>query len=162
MGAGVMTLEIRPFSSEDIAPAAVLEAASQPKPWTEQVFRDELSVENRVYLAADDDGLVGFGGVMVVGDEAHITNLLVAVSARRQGIGTRLMGGLVEAALRLGARHLTLEVRSKNRSARGLYAGFGLAPVGVHKKYYGEDDALILWAHDIDSPEYSRRLAGLR
>lgn len=162
MGAGVMTLEIRPFSPEDIGSAVVLEAASQPKPWTEQIFIDEVFAENRAYLAADDDGLVGFGGVMVVGDEAHITNLLVAASARRQGIGTRLMSGLVESALGLGARHLRLEVQSNNRSARGLYARFGLAPVGVDKNYYGEDDALIMWVHDIDSPEYSRRLSGLR
>ena len=157
-----MTLEIRPFSSEDIGPAAAMEAASQPQPWTERIFSDELSVENRAYLAADDDGLVGFGGVAVAGDEAHITNLLVAASARRQGIGTRLMGGLVDAALRLGARHLTLEVRSSNRAARNLYARFGLAPVGLHENYYGEDDALIMWVHDIDSPEYASRLARLR
>ena len=161
MGAGVMTLVIRPFSPEDIGPAAVLEAAAQPNPWSEQIFSDELSAEGRVYLAADDGGLVGFGGVMVVGEEAHITNLLVASSARRRGVGTKLMVGLVEAALPLGVRHLRLEVRSSNRSARGLYARFGLAPVGVDKSYYGEDDALVMWAHDIDSPEYSRRLAGL-
>jgi ribosomal-protein-alanine N-acetyltransferase len=61
-----------------------------------------------------------------------------------------------------GARHITLEVRSENEPARSLYARLGLAPVGVRKDYYGDDDALILWAHDIDSPEYRGRLEGLR
>lgn len=157
-----MTLDVRQFSAEDVGPAAVLEAANQPQPWTERVFRDELSLDNRVYLAADDDGLVGFGGVMVVGDEAHITNLLVARAARGRGIGSRLMVGLIDAAVQLGARHLTLEVRSKNEPARALYARFGLAPVGARKDYYYDDDALVLWVPDIDSPDYAQRLERLR
>ncbi len=162
MGADVMTLEVRPFSSEDVGPAAALETANQPQPWTERIFRDELSLDDRVYLAADDDGLLGFGGVMVVGDEAHITNLLVARVARGRGIGRRLMVSLIEAALQLGARHLTLEVRSRNEPARALYARFGLAPVGARKDYYDDDDALIMWVHDIDSPDYAQRLERLR
>jgi ribosomal-protein-alanine N-acetyltransferase len=53
-------------------------------------------------------------------------------------------------------------VRAENESARKLYARLGLAPVGVRKGYYGDDDALILWAHDIDGEEYRARLEGLR
>jgi ribosomal-protein-alanine N-acetyltransferase len=99
---------------------------------------------------------------MVVGDEAHVTNLLVAPDSRGLGIGLALVLGLIDAAIVVGARHLTLEVRSQNREARSLYARLGLAPVGVRKGYYGDDDALILWAHDIDSAEYQSRLEGLR
>jgi hypothetical protein len=43
-----------------------------------------------------------------------------------------------------------------------LYARLGLAPVGVRKGYYADDDALVMWAHDIDGDAYSERLAGLR
>ena len=103
-------------------------------------------------------GLVGFAGVMVVADEAHVTNLLVEPDRRRQGIGLELMKSLVEASVAAGARHLTLEVRSRNEAARALYARLGLAPVGVRKGYYGDDDALILWAHDIDAEEYREGL----
>jgi ribosomal-protein-alanine N-acetyltransferase len=126
------------------------------------VFRDELAAENRLYVAADEDGVVGFGGVMLVDDEAHVTNLLVDPEWRRRGIGLALMLALIDAAVEEGARHITLEVRSENEPARSLYARLGLAPVGVRKDYYGDDDALILWAHDIDSPEYRGRLEGLR
>jgi len=75
-----------------------------------------------------------------------------------------LPGGraLIDAAIEQGARHLTLEVRSRNHPARSLYADFGLAPVGLRKGYYGDDDALILWAHEIDSDEYQSRLEGLQ
>ncbi|HEX9762908.1 MAG TPA: GNAT family N-acetyltransferase, partial [Acidimicrobiia bacterium] len=83
-------IAIRPFGEEDIGPAVAIEAASQPRPWTEGVFADELMAQDRVYLAAEAGGLVGFGGVMVIGDEAHVTNLLVSVERRGQGIGRRL------------------------------------------------------------------------
>jgi len=156
MGAGVIT--IRGFEPEDVPAALALEAANQFQPWTEEIFNDELSAENRTYLVAEDGALCGFGGVMLVGDEAHITNLLVAPEHRGQGIGRRLMIRLIEAAIDEGARHLTLEVRSENEAARSLYSGLGLAPVGMRPGYYDDDDALIMWAHDIDSDEYAERL----
>jgi [ribosomal protein S18]-alanine N-acetyltransferase len=156
MGVGVIT--IRDFEHEDVAAALVLEVLNQPQPWTEGIFNDELSAENRTYLVAEDGAVCGYGGVMLVGDEAHITNLLVASEHRGQGIGRRLMIGLIEVAIDEGARHLTLEMRSENEAARSLYSWLGLAPVGVRRGYYDDDDALIMWAHDIDSAEYAERL----
>jgi len=149
---------IRRLTIDDLGAAVALEAANAPAPWSERVFRDELAAENRIYLAAEEDGVVGFAGAMLVADEAHVTNLLVDPAWRRQGIGFELMKSLIEAAVEAGARHLTLEVRSRNEAARALYARIGLAPVGVRQGYYGDDDALILWAHDIDGDEYLARL----
>jgi len=162
VGGGVTTMVIRPLTTGDLAAVVALEAANQPSPWSEKVFANELGAENRIYLVAEDDLIVGFGGVMLVGDEAHVTNLLVGPGSRRQGIGLELMKALIEAAIEDGARHLTLEVRSKNEAARALYAQLGLAPVGVRKGYYVDDDALILWAHDIDGEEYRARLEEMR
>ena len=158
MGGDLKTMVIRPLTIDDLQAVVVLEAANAPAPWSEGVFRDELAAENRIYLAADEDGVVGFAGVMLVADEAHVTNLLVGSAWRREGIGFELMRSLIEAAVEAGARHLTLEVRSRNEAARALYARLGLAPVGVRQGYYGDDDALILWAHDIDGDEYLARL----
>jgi ribosomal-protein-alanine N-acetyltransferase len=148
---------IRPLIIDDLEEVVALETANAPNPWSEGVFRNELAAENRIYLAAEEDGVVGFAGVMVVADEAHVTNLLVEPEWRRRGIGLELMKTLIEAAVEAGARHVTLEVRSQNEAARALYARLGLAPVGVRKGYYGDDDALILWAHDIDGEEYRER-----
>jgi ribosomal-protein-alanine N-acetyltransferase len=149
---------IRPLTIDDLEAVVALEAANAPAPWSEGVFRNELAAENRIYLAADEDGVVGFAGAMLVADEAHVTNLLVDPDRRRQGLGFELMKSLIEAAVEAGARHLTLEVRSRNEAARGLYARLGLAPVGIRKGYYGDDDALILWAHDVDGERYRERL----
>jgi len=156
---GVTVTTIRPMSLADLDEVVALESASQPRPWSEGIFRDELSAENRVYVIAEDDRLVGFGGIMVLEDEAHVTNLLVAADRRGRGTGRRMMVSLIESAIDAGARHLTLEVRKENMAARALYAGLGLAPVGIRPDYFGDDDALILWAHDIDDPRY---LKGLR
>ncbi len=156
MGTGLIA--IRPMTPEDVPAAAALEAGNQPTPWSERVLRDELAAANRIYVAVDDGSFAGFGGLMLVGEEAHVTNLLVDPRVRRRGVGRRLLVALVSAAIEAGARHLTLEVRSTNAPARGLYASLGLAPVGVRPGYYGDDDALIMWAHDIDSPEYRERL----
>lgn len=149
---------IRPLTLDDLGAVVALEAANAAAPWPEGVFRDELAAENRIYLAADEDGVVGFAGAMLVADEAHVTNLLVDPGWRRRGIGFELMKSLIEAAVEAGVRHLTLEVRSRNEAARALYARLGLAPVGIRMGYYGDDDALILWAHDIDGEGYGERL----
>lgn len=144
-------ISVRPMAVEDVIAVTALEAKHQPKPWSEDVFREELAGPNRIYLVAEDETILGFGGVMVVGDEAHVTNLLVEETSRRRGLGRRLMVGLIRAAVADGARHLTLEVRTSNQAARRLYAGLGMAPVGVRPGYYDDDDALIMWAHDIAS-----------
>jgi ribosomal-protein-alanine N-acetyltransferase len=154
---------IRPLAAEDVSSAARLEAQVYSQPWTENMFREEISQPYRTYLAAEIEGSVaGYGGVMVVGDEAHITTVVVDPTRRGHRLGTRLMLGLVDAALAAEARSLTLEVRVSNEAAQALYRRFGMAPVGVRKQYYRDEDALIMWVHDIDGEEYRERLADIR
>jgi ribosomal-protein-alanine N-acetyltransferase len=150
----VEVITIREMTIDDLARVVTLETTNQPRPWSEGVFNDELATEGRIYLVAEDSELIGFGGVMLVGEEAHITNLLVDPSIRRRGVGRALMVELIKAAVKSGARHLTLEVRQSNEAARRLYAGVGLNPVGMRPGYYGDEAALIMWRHDIDDPAY--------
>jgi len=79
---------------------------------------------------------------------------------QHRGIGTVLLLDQARAAPALGVRNLTLEVRAGNTPAQVLYRRFGFAPVGVRRGYYEEtgEDAIVMWARDIDSPEYARRL----
>lgn len=157
MGTTVTT--VRQMTADDLRDVVDLEERHQPTPWSMQVFATELDTPGRRYLVVEEEGVVGFGGVMVIGDEAHITNLLIDPQWRRLGLGRRLCVDLVDWAVSHGARHLTLEVRSRNREARSLYARLGMAPVGVRPRYYGDDDAVIMWAHDIDDQSF---LEGLR
>ena len=73
------------------------------------------------------------------------------------------MHTLAGAAVARGAKNLTLEVRVGNEPAQQLYRAFGFAPAGVRKGYYAEsnEDALIMWANDVDAPAYAQRLASL-
>ncbi len=157
---------IRPMRTEDIPEVALLERDIYPQPWSVRIFYDELSRGDRRYYVAEIDGdggpvVAGYGGLMLVEEDAHITNLAVAPHARKQRLGTRLMLQLVRVALDAEVRHLTLEVRVSNVAARELYRRFGFAPVGLRKHYYRDEDALIMWAIDVDEPEYGERLAAI-
>ena len=159
-----MTVDIREMTRGDIPTVSQMEAEIYDQPWSPRVFFDELGMDNREYLVITngDSQIVGYGGLLVIDDDAHITTLAVAPEARGQRLGKRLMLALVDQALDVGARHLTLEVRLSNSSAQGLYELFGFAPVGRRKNYYKDEDALIMWATDIDAPDYSERLSSIR
>ncbi|HEX2040041.1 MAG TPA: ribosomal protein S18-alanine N-acetyltransferase [Acidimicrobiales bacterium] len=146
---------------------AVLRIESQvyPRPWSLSLFVSELALRStRVYYVARVDGyVVGYCGVMLAGDDAHVTTLAVDPAWQRRGIATRLLLNAVRLATQRGARHLTLEVRVSNVPAQALYRRFGFRPAGVRKGYYVEtnEDALVMWAEDIDTDDYRARLAGL-
>jgi ribosomal-protein-alanine N-acetyltransferase len=155
-----LTTSIRPMDAEDIPAVALLEGRVFADPWSENAFREELAAAGRRYLVAEEGrALVGYGGLLVVEDDAHIVTLAVEEGVRGRGLGTRLMLRLAEEARRAGAAHLTLEVRVSNQPAQSLYRRFGFETVGVRRHYYRDEDALIMWALDIDSEGYQRRLA---
>lgn len=155
----VGTVVIRPMLAEDIEACLRIEQATYPTPWTEGIFKDELSATDRAYLVAESSGgVLGYGGLLLVIPEAHVTTVTVSPDHREGRVGTRLMLHLTSAALDAGATSLTLEVRVSNRQAQALYQRFGMAPVGVRKLYYRDEDALIMWVHDIDGDEYRARL----
>jgi [ribosomal protein S18]-alanine N-acetyltransferase len=154
---------LRSMLPPDIETAHALEQRVYPQAWSRQVFVDELEQPNRRYVVAEiNDAFVGYGGVMIVGDEAHITTVVVDPAYRQARVGTRLMLTLVDHALSTGAEALTLEVRVSNEAAQALYRRFGMAPVGVRKQYYRDEDALIMWVHEIHSAAYADRLATIR
>jgi ribosomal-protein-alanine N-acetyltransferase len=128
------TLTLASLTESDLPQAMDLERRTYSTPWSERVFLDELEAPGRTYIKATAGGV----------------------------LGTRLVLELVGVALADGAHSLTLEVRVSNRAAQALYRRFGMSPVGVRKKYYVDEDALIMWAHDIDSEAYAERLAEIR
>jgi ribosomal-protein-alanine N-acetyltransferase len=99
---------------------------------------------------------------MLVEEDAHVTTLAVRSNIRNGGLGTRLMLQLIDAGLARGSQNLTLEVRATNAAAQRLYTRFGMVAVGVRKHYYRDDDAVIMWATEINQPEYAARVAEIR
>jgi ribosomal-protein-alanine N-acetyltransferase len=139
-----------------------IERQVYPRPWSPNLFIAEMSeTTNRTYLVARlDKEVVGYGGMICYGDEAHVTNIAVDPAHHRSKIGTRLLYELVRSAQELGAQAVSLEVRVSNWGAQRLYARFGFRPVGVRKGYYQEtnEDALVMWTDSIQTGEYRRML----
>jgi [ribosomal protein S18]-alanine N-acetyltransferase len=142
-----------------------IEEANYPRPWSSTIFLSEIAQRrSRRYTVATIGPLVvGFCGLMTVAEDGHITTLTVDPAWHRRSIGTVLLLDQARVAPSLGVRHLTLEVRASNTTAQLLYQRFGFAPVGVRRNYYPEtgEDAIVMWARDIDTPEYAQRLAGI-
>lgn len=156
-------MTIRTMSRSDVPAVATLEREIYPEPWSARIFFDELAQSNRTYIVVtNDEEILGYGGVMLIEDDAHVTTLTVVPGFRRMRLGTRIMLALVEKALASGARHLTLEVRATNTDAQKLYERFGFAPVGKRKGYYAGEDAIVMWALDVDADEYRLRLEEVR
>jgi ribosomal-protein-alanine N-acetyltransferase len=156
---------IAPMRIRDLKGVLRIEEAAFPQPWSHRLFVEELSQRtSRAYRAAwVGRTIVGFAGQMFIDDESHVNNIAVDPAWQGRGLGAAILADLVRTALARGARHLTLEVRVGNDPAIALYQRFGMAPVGVRRNYYPVtgDDALIMWARDIDSPEYADRLAAI-
>lgn len=154
---------IRRLRRADLDQVMELESITFKTPWPRRVFEKEVGAPGRCYVVAEHVGrVVGFGGLMLVDDDAHINTLAAVRPGPVPAIGTRMMLHLVEQALEWGAQHLSLEVRSTNRRAQDFYRRFGMAPVGVRKHYYQEEDALIMWVHDIAGADYRDRLDRIR
>lgn len=122
-----------------------------PEAWTVHGYRLELAdVRSRRYVVAlddaDGDRLVGWAGVMLLGEEAEILTVGVVPFRRREGLGSLLLDVLEAHAADRGARAMFLEVRVDNASAIALYAGRGYERVGTRRGYYehGRVDAAVM------------------
>jgi len=151
---------------DDLEAVHRIERDSFRTPWPVHAYRTELET-NRLahYLVARVDGVVvGYAGVWLMVDEAHVTTFAVAPEWRRQGIGERLLVGLLDLAGARSAREATLEVRLSNLAARRLYEKYGFRPVGLRPRYYSDDneDALIMTTEPLTSTRMRDRLEWLR
>jgi ribosomal-protein-alanine N-acetyltransferase len=129
--------------------------------WPVNAYINEMANRCAWYAVAKmGDRVVGYGGMWVIMDEAHITTLAVLPELRRQGLGLRLMDAMLREAIRRGARRSTLEVRRSNLAAITLYERLGYRGAAVRKAYYSDtrEDALVMWAEGLHTEAYSLKL----
>lgn len=161
----VGAVRIVPMRRRQLRSVVHIEEECYPRPWSATLFLSELAQRStrRYTVATIGPLVVGYSGLMLVGDEGHVTTLTVDPAWHRHRIGTMLLLDLARAALALGCKHLTLEVRASNSPAQVLYRRFGFAPAGIRRNYYAEtgEDAIVMWAHDIDADSYAQRLASI-
>ena len=96
-------------------------------------------------MVIEEDHVQGFLVARSLGPEWEIENIVIADSALRRGLGTRLVRELLHRAQTQGAQAVLLEVRESNRAARGLYSKLGFVESDRRKSYYGnpEEDAIL-------------------
>lgn len=182
---------LRPMTFDDVPEVMAIERASFASAWPQTAYEKEL--ENRLarYLVAIDTGarprragpcrrlfralrrrpeapaferIVGFVGVWLMVDEAHIVTLAVSPESRRRGIGELLVLGALELAYAHGMGRVTLEVRASNEAARALYERCGFRRAGVRPRYYSDnnEDAVVMTTPFIASPDFRAFFERLR
>ncbi len=146
-------MNVRPLEARDLPAVAAIERASFADPWSEALIADELGRSDRVWLVGETGGggVIGFGGIMLAGDGAHVMDLAVAGDVRRRGVARTLLWQLARCAVAAGAERMTLEVAASNVAARELYGSCGFDVAGRRSGYYAatDDDALILWSRPL-------------
>lgn len=145
------TVVWRPMREDDLPMVATLEQASHAAPWTQGNFRDAFAAGYGTLVGEVDRRVIAYGVLMLAPGEAQLLNLTVAESARRQGLGRRLLRRLLGDAVGVGAEQCFLEVRESNHAAIALYLREGFAPVARRAAYYPpppgsarREDALVM------------------
>jgi len=189
----VARYQIRQMTEADIAQVAEIERQSFPTTWPRTAYRRELANRLARYLVVFDrrraapeqppsrrtlidalmrrpepltttDYIVGYVGVWLLVDEAHIVAIAVRDAYRRQGIGELLLADTLDLALANRQEVVTLEVRRSNEAAQALYEKFGFLKVGARRRYYSDnhEDAIIMSTPPIRSEPFLERLAQRR
>lgn len=151
---------------DDLPAVHVIERESFSTPWPAHAYQHELENNKLAHYIVSryGDQIVGFAGMWLLVDEAHVTTFATRGSWRRQGIGERLLLALLDLAIARGANEATLEVRPSNIPARRLYEKYGFKVVGLRPRYYSDnnEDALIMTTPELEGRQMKGRIAVLR
>ena len=149
----ILTATFAPLTYDALDQVLAIEQTSFPEPWSRKLFEQEINHSASEFIVMlGDNKVIGYGGFWRVIDEAHITNVAILPELRRHGLGSRMLGRLLEIAREKGARRATLEVRESNAAGISLYRKFGFETVAIRAKYYARtnEDALIMWKEGLD------------
>jgi len=167
---------VRLMRKEDVAQVAKLDREVFPTQWPPTDYHHELQNRLAHYIVAcearetvethqpSNEYIVGFAGIWIMVDEAHIINIAVQEDHRRQGIGELLLISIIDLATELNASIVTLEVRTSNTAAQSLYRKYGFSQVGIRKGYYTDnrEDAIIMSTEKITSTPFQTQLNHLK
>jgi ribosomal-protein-alanine N-acetyltransferase len=129
----------------DLSAVMETDRRSLPTPWSEEIWRQELTGPFGLYLVFEEgDTLSGHIGVKLISSEAHVMTLAVRPERRQRGFARALIEATLNDPASAGARYVHLEVRPSNVAARALYGSLGFDKTGIRPRYYGDEDALLM------------------
>ena len=122
------------------------------------------AVDSRTATGENESSIIGFAGMWLAFDEAHVTTIGVDPPHRGHGLGELLLLCMFDEAVARGANWLTLEVRVTNAAAQALYRKYGFTAHGTRKRYYSDnnEDALIMWSPALGEPAYRAQVESRR
>lgn len=171
-----------PMTVSDLGDVMAIERLSFSSPWSERAYRFEIEQnENSVMLvvrpafpqslwdqirgrAGVRSPVLGYGGLWLLVDEAHISTIAVHPQWRGKGLGELVMLSLLEQGIKRGMQRATLEVRVSNEPAQGLYRKLGFESAGRQRRYYSDnnEDAFIMITPLFDTPGFKENLRRCR
>src|SRR6266540_287704 len=161
-----LSVVVESMTLDDVDAIQAIERASFSTPWPAHAYRQEIQTNRLAHylVIRTGDQIVGYAGLWMLVDEAHLTTFAIEPRWRRRGLGARLLLAVMDLALDRRASEATLEVRLTNLPARRLYEKFGFRPVGIRPRYYTDNhkDALIMTTDRLDSPTMVQRIERLR
>jgi ribosomal-protein-alanine N-acetyltransferase len=146
-------LRISEMTAIDLKDVITIESLSFSIPWSEEMFKSELSLDfahnftGKLSINGTGDILVSYiCSWLFLHGEAHILNIAVHPDYRRMGLGMHLMRFFIDFCRTKKVTTLTLDVRSSNNPAMGMYRKMGFRKRGLRARYYADngEDALIM------------------
>jgi ribosomal-protein-alanine N-acetyltransferase len=182
-----MPFALEAMQEKDIPEVVEIEKICFALPWPASAYRRELqNTSSTRYVVVrhnrqegeeepeipDPDSIllsgaspvVGYAGLWMMMDEAHITTIGMHPQYRGKNLGELLLVGLIDTAMQLGSSWLTLEVRVSNVVAQNLYKKYQFHISGLRKKYYTDnnEDAYIMWSEEITKPAFREKYYQLK
>ena len=167
---------VRPMALSDLTDVMAIERLSFASPWSERAYRYEIEHNHQGAMLVVREAaaglnellrrlnvlthggapVLGYGGLWLLADEAHISTLAVHPAWRGHGLGELLLLGLLDRGAAMGARLAGLEVRVTNHVAQGLYEKYWFDVTGTQPHYYSDnkEDALIMTTPAFTTPEF--------
>jgi len=147
-GHSSVSIEISPMEAADIPAILDIERDSQPEPWSEELFREEMHRPYSKILVARIperfDSPLGYICFWEIADEIQVLDIAVHRAHRRRGIGRALLRWTLHHGLESGARIAVLEVRISNLGAQKFYKSFGFRAVGERPNYYALNETAVI------------------
>jgi ribosomal-protein-alanine N-acetyltransferase len=114
--------------------------------WNYNILKEEIENQNSYFIVAksENETIVGFAGIKVILDEADIMNIVVHKDFRNKKIGSQLLEQLLLYSKQNNIKSINLEVNELNSNAIALYKKFGFKQIAIRKKYYNDNDAIIM------------------
>lgn len=93
----------------------------------------------------EDNQLIGFVNYSIIYERAELNYIYVDKNFRKKGIADKLMNSMFEDLKKEEVSSITLEVKKSNISAIKLYEKCNFKSVSIRKKYYGNEDGILMF-----------------